>query len=486
MSEINGSLLVRGELLDLKPESLVTDPLIGTLVKPRIWFNSTAKALKLFDGTEITSLGAGGDFVDTTELNNAIDNALAGLDFQADVIGLETSYVDTPGRYIYIDGTQITGGLPASAGDIVDVDNTGAVTAIAYDVSVAGPGALVWNRAGVLWMRWNGTDWAEFGGLTGFTAGNGINKTGDVVSVKPANSSIIVDINGVSVGDLSATYTTPAALATAIDGVNDSVDTKLIPYAQSMDVTAEIATAVTGLASTASVTAAIDNALAGLDFQADILGVEADFAGVPGRYIITDGLSGLTAVASNANDIITVDAAGLEQSLDYDVSVAGPGALVWNRADSMWLRWNGTNWAEFGGLSGITAGDGIDKTGDVVSVKLDGASLTKGINGLKVGDLSATYKTVTSFDTDIAAVTTSVSDLETRVESSFFPFSTASATSHTITHNLGYQWPVVQVVDAATNKTFTPDSIEFTSVNELVITVLEAVAIKGSVTWVKA
>lgn len=550
-ANINGSLRVAGQLLNLKPENLAVDPAGGALVESRVWYNTVTKGLKLYNGTAVVDLAAGGiseeeltaalvpyaktadvntaitsaitDLVSDTELQNAIDNALAGLDFQADVAGLETSYVDTPGRYIYIDGTQITGGLAASAGDIVVVDNTGAITAIAYDVSVAGPGALAWNRAGTEWLRWDGATWAEFGGLTGFTAGDGIEKTGDVVSVKLDGASLTVSGAGLKVGDLSATYVTPAAQTTAIgtavaglqsaaqvtaaitaatadfqdaDEVNAAVVAALVTYAKSADVTTEISTAVTGLASTTSVNNAIANALAGLDFQADVLGLETDFAGVAGRYILVDGLSGITATVGNTNDIVEVTAGGEATVLAYDVSVAGPGALVWNRDASMFLRWNGTTWAEFGGLTGFTAGDGIEKTGDVVSVKAENASILVGTNGLKVGDLSATYVTPAALTTatadflveaDVAPIAQIVNDVQTQVGASFFGFDSGATSdvTHTITHNLNYQWPIVQVIDRATNKTFTPDGIEFTSANELVITLDTAAAVRVSVSWLK-
>jgi hypothetical protein len=654
----------------------VTPAALGTTVD-----DAVAAAVPAAVADVVTSSG----LVNTTGLNNAIDNALTGLDFQADVIAMETSFNSAfPGRYIYTDGFTLTGGaaLGVENGDIVDVNAGGAITAIAYDVSVAGPGALAWNRAGAAWMRWDGIDWAVFGGLTGVTAGDGIEKDGDIVSVKAGNSSIIVDVAGVKVGDLSATYVTVASLGSQIDtAVGDALTTELAPYAKtadvatdlataltpyakSADVTSEIATAVTGLATTANVNTAIDAALAGLDFQADVLGREADFAGVAGRYIITDGFSGLTAVASNTNDIITVDATGLEISVDYDVSAQGPGALVWSRAAAMWLRWNGTNWAEFGGLSGVTAGNGIEtngaevsvkagnssiivdgtgvkvgdlsatyvtpaalttaldtaltgdisdlvetaitdnlvpyktaalttveitnaidgalagldfqadvrgldtnygagnpgryiatpgtaglsngagaavndivlidgagniteivydvsaqgagalvwntatstwlrwdgstwaefgglqgftagngieKTGDVVSVKAANATILVDANGVQVGDLSATYAT----QGDLTAVAGVVNDVQAQVGASFYGFSSGatSATTHTVTHNLNYQWPIVQVIDPVTNKVITPDSIEFTSANELVITLAEAATLRASVSW---
>jgi hypothetical protein len=236
------------------------------------------------------------------------------------------------------------------------------------------------------------------------------------------------------------------------------------------------------LVNTTQLNNAIDNALAGLDFQADVLGREADFAGVAGRYILTDGLSGITPTVGNANDIVEVTAGGEATVLAYDVSAQGPGALVWDRADGMWLLWNGTDWAEFGGISGITPGDGIETAGDVVSVKLDGATLTKSAAGLKVGDLSGTYVTPAALTTALEDYPTET-EMNTKVAGLFFPIDSASATTHTITHNLGYRWPNVIVVDAATNKQITPDDVEFTTVNELVITLGVAAAIKGGVSW---
>lgn len=549
-ANINGSLRVAGQLLNLKPENLAVDPSGGGLVESRLWYNTVTKTLKLYNGTAVVDAGGGvteqdvidalvpyakttdvntaisnavTDLVSGTEMQNAIDNALAGLDFQADVLGLEADYVATAGRYIFTDGSKFTSGVAAAAGDIVTVDAAGEILSVAYDVSAAGPGALAWNRAGTEWLRWDGATWAEFGGLTGFTAGDGIEKTGDVVSVKLDGASLEVSAAGLKVGDLSATYVTPAAQTTAIgtavsglqsaaqvtaaitaatadfqdaDEVNAAVVAALVTYAKSADVTTEISTAVTGLASTVSVNNAIANALSGLDFQADVLGLETDFAGVAGRYILVDGLSGITPTVGNANDIVEVTAGGEATVLAYDVSVAGPGALVWNRDAAMFLRWNGTTWAEFGGLTGFTAGDGIEKTGDVVSVKAEDASILVGTNGVKVGDLSATYVTpaalttaVADFATDLEliAVSDDVAALETKVAASFFAFDSGATSdvTHTVTHNLNFQWPMVQVVDRATNKTFTPDGIEFTSANELVITLDTAAAVRVSVSWVK-
>jgi hypothetical protein len=337
-ANINGSLRVAGQVLNLKPENLAADPTGGGLVESRIWYNTVTKAIKFYNGTAVASVGdvttaaltaalapyaqttdvntaisnAVTDLVSGTEMQAAIDNALAGLDFQADVLGVEADYTNVAGRYIYTDGSKFTSGAAAAAGDIVVVNGAGVIQSVAYDVSAAGPGALTWNRQAVQWFRYDGTSWDLFGGLTGFTAGNGLQDASGTVSVKAANASIVVDGTGVKVGDLSATYVTPAALTTAL----------------------------------------------------------------------------------------------------------------------------------------------------------------------------ADYVT----DTDLTAVTGVINDLQAQVGASFFSFDSGatSATTHTITHNLNYRWPIVQLIDPATNQLITGvESIEFTSVNELVVTLGTAATLRASISWLK-
>lgn len=577
--KINGALNVVGQILNLKPEVLSADPQIGDLGSaPRIWVNGTEGILKFFNGTAVQALGdtdgitegelttaltpyaktadvtsaigtavaglasdqdvtdAVANLVSQTAMTNAIENALAGLDFQSDVVGLESDFVATSGRYIYVDGSTFATGVAAAAGDIVVVDASGVITANAYDVSAMGAGALVWNTAAVAWLRWNGSNWAEFGGLTGVSAGNGITKTGDEISIKLDGNTLTVGPNGLKVGDLSATYATLTALTNAINTavadlqtaaqvtaaiesavadfqteaeVNSAVVAALTSYAKSADVTTQISTAVTGLASSQSVTNAIENALAGLDFQADILGMENQFAGVPGRYIIIDGAQGLHATNSNTMDIIEVDAGGNETKLAYDVSARGPGALVWNRASSMFMRWDGATWSQFGGISGVTAGNGIEKSGDTVSVKAANNSIVVAAGGISVGDLSATYVTPAALTTatadfqtetevqalldtatadflkeaDIAPIVTVVNAVQLAVSASFFAYDSGAtvALTHTVTHNLNYQWPNVTVIDRATNKLISVDDVDFTDANTLTITLGEAAAIRVAV-----
>ncbi|OQW46493.1 MAG: hypothetical protein A4S09_16380 [Proteobacteria bacterium SG_bin7] len=129
----------------------------------------------------------------------------------------------------------------------------------------------------------------------------------------------------------------------------------------------------------------LDAALAGLDFQKDINALVADASttspgtGLPAaatgqRYILESGTGSLHAGWGSIsgvgnNDIVEYN--GTAWVVAYDVSVLGEGALVWNRDQNYFMRWDGSTWNEFGGLAGITAGAGLLKSGNVLSIELD-------------------------------------------------------------------------------------------------------------------
>ena len=163
----------------------------------------------------------------------------------------------------------------------------------------------------------------------------------------------------------------------------------------------------TKIATTAFVKNAMDVAISGLDFQADVLDKQIDDTLAPSlvagaRYIISNASSlhaDFGSPAGLANGDI-VQYSGSAFVVAYDVSVQGEGALVWNRQSNVFEMFNGTSWGEFGGLSGVTAGNGLSKSGNEISInhdgegfafstgalvlELDGSSLSKSASGLKV------------------------------------------------------------------------------------------------------
>jgi hypothetical protein len=191
----------------------------------------------------------------------------------------------------------------------------------------------------------------------------------------------------------------------------------------------------------------VDTLLAGLDFQPDVYDYVADASttspgtGLPAaatgqRYILASGTGSLHAGWGSIsgvgnNDIVEYN--GTTWFVAYDVSAAGEGALTWNRAADYFMLWSGSSWSEFGGLSGVTAGVGLSKSGNTLNVnlgagivelpsdeigidlystsglmltvdgttsstntaaqlslKLDGSTLSKSANGVKVADSGIT------------------------------------------------------------------------------------------------
>jgi hypothetical protein len=151
-------------------------------------------------------------------------------------------------------------------------------------------------------------------------------------------------------------------------------------------------TATTDLWSASKINSEIESAISGMDFQPDVLDIQTDATLDPGaspaagaRYIITvastlhANFGTITGLGNN--DIVEYN--GTAFVVSYDVSVAGEGALTWDRASNTYQRFDGSSWAEFGGLSGVTAGDGLTKllntlnvgAGDGIDVAADSISV---------------------------------------------------------------------------------------------------------------
>lgn len=181
-------------------------------------------------GFKITSLGS------PTLANDAVTKAYvdamsAGNDFQPDINDYVANATTTaPGtglpaastgqRYILASGT---GSLNVAWGTITGVGNNdivqynGTAWVVAYDVSVQGEGALTWNQASDYFMKWDGTNWTEYGGLSGVTAGIGLSKTGNVLDVNLGAGIVELPTDGVGI-DL---YTTSGMFLTS-DGTTPS------------------------------------------------------------------------------------------------------------------------------------------------------------------------------------------------------------------------------------------------------------------------
>ncbi len=174
----------------------------GAITAPKL--NADVKSASTDLTTDPTKL------IDRQTLQAVLDKLQAGLDIQEDVLDVQVDTTLDPGgspvagdRYVitapgslHANFGTITG---VSAGDIVEYD--GAAFVVMYDVSAeegTTGSALVWDRTGGRFLRYDASaqDWVEFGGLAGVTAGDGIAKSGDVISADVDGVTVIIDGSG--------------------------------------------------------------------------------------------------------------------------------------------------------------------------------------------------------------------------------------------------------------------------------------------------
>lgn len=143
----------------------------------------------------------------TAFVQDAVDRAIAGLDFQRDVLGVQTDATLDPGaapaagdRYVITDPAALHANFGTIAGleanDIVEFNGTS--WTVAYDVSVEGEGSLAWDRSEDRWVRWDGLTWDAFGGLAGVVGGIAVTVNGDTINL---DLSKLVDLGESAAAD---------------------------------------------------------------------------------------------------------------------------------------------------------------------------------------------------------------------------------------------------------------------------------------------
>ena len=326
---VNGNLSIVGQIKDLKIHQLAADP--ASPVLSQVWFNSTDAALKYFDGTAVQTIAKGGNLDNYLKLDGSSpmtgELTLASSDQSAAAAtsAVSKGYLDTVAatkeNNITGAATSITG-ADLAVSKIVVSDASGKVAA-----STNATSAEVEYLAGVTSGIQAQLDSKE--GNIGYTP---VNKAGDSMS-----------------GNLAMSGQRVIGLGEPMDA-NDAV--------RKVD---------------------METALSGLDFQPDVIDRQTDAALDPtatpaegDRYIIGDATSlnanfGTIAGVENG-DIVEYDGAAFV--IAYDVSVAGEGALTWNRTRDTFQFFNGTNWSDFGGLAGVTAGNGLAKAGNNIFVNM--------------------------------------------------------------------------------------------------------------------
>jgi len=332
---VNGNLDIAGVVSDLKLERLAADPSSPAL--SRVWFNSVDKKIKYFDGTDVIALAAGG----------SLDNYLPLVG--GTLTGALVLAADAQNALEAVTLQQLTAGLATKQATVTGAASTVVSSNLTVNKAVASDsnGKLVAADASL----------AELNHLVGVTSAiqtqlDGKEATIGYVPLNKAGDSV----NG------NLTFGGTSTVKNLAAPVDDTDAVRLVD---------------------------LETRLAGLDFQGDVVGTEADYVDQAGRYIFVDGATFIEgAFTPAAGDIVVVNADGEIQEIAYDISVSGDtGALVWNTADGVWMNLVAGVWSPFGGLSGVTAGTGLTKTGNTISVRL-GA----GIADLPTGEVGVEVK----------------------------------------------------------------------------------------------
>lgn len=367
-----------------------------------------------FGGTAtLKNLGAPTEAGDAVRLAD-LEAAMLGLDIQADVLGKEADFVSgtsVAGRYIYVDGSKFTlgaGVTEVAAGDIVVVGADGVITKKAYDVSVAGPGALVWNRTTSTWNQFaGGTTWSEFGGLSGVTPGVGLAKDGNTINVK-----LGAGITDKPTGEVGMDLKTEGGLIL-------------------VDPTSGLESSASDAVLTAKVAGALELSADGIKVKAQ--GIDAALLGA----VAGNGLAG------GAGSVVSVKAA------DSSVLVSADGVKV-NMAPLD---------AKYVDVAGDTMTGSLILKGDATQA-LEAATKQQ----VEAGD-AAVAATVTAANANITKVVGALN----KIHFVYQYTNTGATAAITVTHNLGIKYCNVSVVDSD-DEVFIPQSIKFVDANTLQVT----------------
>ncbi|UAW53212.1 hypothetical protein pEaSNUABM30_00094 [Erwinia phage pEa_SNUABM_30] len=381
----NIELMLSGQIKNFRPEVLTADPAVGDLVAAqtaRIWYNSTDAKYKYFDGTAIKDFGGGGSVEGAVLADGSVpmtaDLLLSGPDQSAsgDNAAVSKKHVAT---VVATKQDKITG-LTENGVVIAGADNELATSNVTA---------------------------TELGYVSGATSNIQSQITaldGKVGTVETGLTGKLNAADGQLSGDLDANGHTVANLA-APANPNDA--------ARKID---------------------IDNAVAGIDWLHDSDAIQEDGTLDPElvagkQYIIlaadqvNPNFGSITGLADNM--IVRYDGSKFVIVFDPTDSEAG-GAVTWVKAIKEYRRFDGTVWTTFGGASEFNAGDGLEKSGNVVNVKvgagiqissnavtakldaagglednagstrvkLDGSTLSRTVDGIAVADGGVGYEQI--------------------------------------------------------------------------------------------
>lgn len=338
MSKHYGSLVFQGqgEVKNFTPEKLAADPSGSGLWEGRVWTNTTEQCVKYYLDGEIKQFAEGGSLED----------------------------------YLRRDGT-----LPMTAELTLSSDNQ----ATAADTSAVSKKHVETRLA------------TKQDNVTGAaTTIVSADLTAERVAVSDASGKVAV--SSVTTTELSYVGGVTSGIQAQIDSKQD--DLGYVPVNRAGDaMTGQLAmnnNRIIGVGAPVAANDALrkidlDTAIANLNWQDDVLAIQADDTLVPSlvegaRYILNDVANlnaGFGTIADVGNSDI-VEYMGGAFVVAYDISAAGAqaaGTFTTNIADGSFYRYNGA-WARFEGVDAIVAGTGLVRSGNVFNINM-GAGISE-------------------------------------------------------------------------------------------------------------
>lgn len=434
----NITLMAGAQIKNLRGEKLATDPDVGTLVanqEAMLWYNTTEKVYKFFNGTEILPLGAGGD---------------------VDLSGL-----------VKADGTvAMTADLELSSADQSASDDKAAVskghvnTLLASKLSVSG-GALTADLS---------------------AGGFGISNLG--APVQPTDAARKVDIENALSGlnwkeDIDALQTDDVLQPQKVDG-------KRYVLTNVASLHADFGT-IDGAVNNVIVEYATDEFVVVFSPTEERAEGAIAWNSATNQYVRFDGsawstFGGMASVTAGAGLTQT----GNEISVDLDeaggLGINAEGVTLKLDGSTLALSATGVKIADGGvGYAQISAaalGEGLTRNTTTSKIEINKQSLKDGgfIDG-NGGEVEALILTGEMADDDNAVPNRKfVTDADAKNAKAYIYDGTADAanTTFTFTHNAGQRFGSVIVCDE-TGAQIIPDSVVFTDANTINVTVAEAI-----------
>ena len=361
----------------------------------------------------------------------------------------------------------------------------------------------------------NGPNFVQFNGASSVTAGVGLNKSGNTLSVKLGAGITELSVGNVGV-DLWNADGGNGALILTTDGSTHSTDnaSKLFLL---IDSGAGLEQSISGLKISAGgvTNAMLAHSSIGVNTDTGTstlaLGGTLEVKGVSTQGISTSQtVNSITVTAVNASatqrGVATFNAASFDASVGGDITIKLAGVSNAQLANSS-VTFAATDASStvqaLGSTLTITGGTSVTTvaTANTVTINVANASTTvKGIASFSATDFAVSGGAVSlvakglSSLTDVAVTTPSAGQTLVYVAGTtnkflnrptYFLFTGSTNTTHVVAHGLGQQYCNVTVVDA-TDEVVIPQSIKFDSANQLTVTFTSSIACKVVVMGVNA